>query len=115
MRRLFQFNRIDEASRRVTLTVIAPPILVDTWANGISSSRSAALKIATSPVPPWPEWQALIIDVSIGYKFSHFPVRKPTAIIVTTIDKMVMMLLIVNAAISLSHGVIETPIANKSG
>ena len=61
------------------------------------------------------EWQALITAVSIGYRFSHFPVRKPTTIIVTTIDKMVMMLLIVNAAISLSHGVIETPIANKSG
>ena len=35
-------------------------------ANGISSIRLAAVKIATSPVPPWPLWQAFTIADSIG-------------------------------------------------
>lgn len=73
---------------------------VDTWAKGISSSLSAALKMATSPVPPCPEWHALIMAVSIGYMFSHFPVKKPTAIMVTTTDRIVIILLRLKAATS---------------
>jgi len=38
----------------VVVTVIAPPILVAMEAKGISCMRFAAVKIATSPVPPWP-------------------------------------------------------------
>ena len=32
------------------------------WANGISCKRLAAVRIATSPVPPCPEWQAFTIN-----------------------------------------------------
>ena len=48
------------------VTVIAPPIRVAICAKGISSIRLAAVKIATSPVPPWPLWQAFTIADSIG-------------------------------------------------
>jgi len=36
-------------------------------ANGIKVMRLAAVRIATSPVPPCPLWQALTIAASIGY------------------------------------------------
>jgi hypothetical protein len=39
---------------RARVTVTAPPIRVEICANGISSMRFAAVRIATSPVPPWP-------------------------------------------------------------
>jgi hypothetical protein len=38
----------------VFVTVIAPPILVAVEANAINCMRFAAVKLATSPVPPWP-------------------------------------------------------------
>lgn len=43
-------NRANSAS--ATVTVSAPPIRVATCANGISTIRFDALRIATSPVPP---------------------------------------------------------------
>ena len=43
-------------------------------ANGINDMRLAAVSIATSPVPPWPLWQAVTMAVSIGY----MPIRRPT-------------------------------------
>ena len=45
-------NRLSAINASVT--VIAPPMRVATWANGSSSIRFAAVRIAISPVPPWP-------------------------------------------------------------
>jgi len=36
----------------VSVTVMAPPIRVAIWAKGISCIRFAAVRMATSPVPP---------------------------------------------------------------
>ena len=54
------------SASRVNMIVIAPPIRVAICANGISCMRFAAVRIATSPVPPWPARQAMTIAVSIG-------------------------------------------------
>ena len=40
------------------VTVTAPPIRVAIWAKGISCIRLAAVRMATSPVPPCPLWHA---------------------------------------------------------
>ena len=53
--------------------------------------------------------------VSIGYMLSKRPTTAPVAISVTTVLTMVMRFGRLNAAISLSHGVIDTPMANNSG
>ena len=98
----------------VTVTTIAPPIRVAICANGINCIRFAAVRIATSPVPPCPLWQAFTIAVSIGYIFIRRPTTKPVPISVATVDTIVTTLTIVNAAVSLSQGVIATPIANSS-
>ena len=45
----------------------------------------------------------------------HRPTTKPVPIKVTTVDTMVTILAIWNAAISLSHGVSATPMANNNG
>src|SRR5260370_3741201 len=100
---------------RTRVTVIAPPIRVAIWANGISCIRFAAVRIATSPVPPWPEWQAFTIAVSIGYMLISRPINAPVAINVNTEATIVMRLGIVKAAISLFQGVSDTPIANSNG
>src|SRR5882672_6852843 len=98
-----------------SVTVIAPPIRVAIWANGMSCMRSAAVRMATSPVPPCPLWHALMIATSIGYIFRRRPTRNPVPINVITVQMMVSSVGSVKAAISLSHGVSETPIANSSG
>src|SRR6266851_7961514 len=90
---------------RTRVTVIAPPIRVAIWAKGISCIRFAAVRIATSPVPPWPEWQAFTIAVSIGYMLISRPINAPVAINVNTVATIVMRLGIVKAAISLFQGV----------
>src|ERR1035438_5053172 len=97
------------------VTVIAPPIGVAIWANGISVMRLAAVRMATSPVPPWPLWQAFTMAVSMGYIFNQCPTRAPVAISVATVETMVMMVGRLKAAISLSHGVSDTPMANSRG
>jgi hypothetical protein len=99
----------------VVVTVIAPPILVAMEAKGISCMRFAAVKIATSPVPPWPLWQAFTMAVSIGYNLRNRPMTNPDPISVKTVTTTVTMYVGVNAAISLSHGVKDTPIANSKG
>src|SRR5438270_10519044 len=53
-------------SARASVTVIAPPIRVATWAKGIMLIRSHAERIATSPVPPWLARQAATIPDSTG-------------------------------------------------
>ena len=77
--------------------------------------RFAAVRIATSPVPPWPLWQALMMAASIGYILSSRPTTAPTDINVTTVLTIVIRLGKLNAATSLSQGVSETPIANRRG
>ncbi len=49
-----------------SVTTMAPPIRVATCAKGISTMRLAAVRIAMSPVPPWPECVALMMAASIG-------------------------------------------------
>src|SRR6266550_8993838 len=56
-----------------------------------------------------------MIAVSIGYMLSQYPTSPPVAINVATVLTIVIKLGRLNAAISLSHGVIDTPIANRSG
>ena len=97
------------------VTVTAPPIRVAIWAKGISCIRLAAVRMATSPVPPCPLWHALIMADSIGYMPSNRPTNAPVAINVATVQEIVIMLGRLKAAISLSQGVIETPMANRSG
>ena len=94
---------------------MAPPMRVAIWAKGMSCMRSAAVRMATSPVPPWPEWQAFTIAVSIGYMPMRRPTRKPVVIRVNTVETMTMRFTRVKAAISLSQGVSETPMAKSSG
>ena len=43
--------------------------------------RFAAVRMATSPVPPWPLWQALTMAASIGYMLRNQPTRAPVAIV----------------------------------
>src|SRR5262249_46340350 len=117
---LYVFFRFrDHTSRaktmRTNVTVMAPPMRVAICANGMSCMRLAAMRMPTSPVPPWPLWHAFTIAVSIGYIPSIRPTNAPVPIRVATVATMVMRLGKLNAAISLSHGVIETPIANSSG
>jgi len=50
---------------RASVTVMAPPIRVEICANGISTMRLDAVRIATSPVPPWPLWQAVTISAQV--------------------------------------------------
>lgn len=59
-------------------TVKAPTILVFTWAKDINSIRSAAERMATSPVSPIPERKTVIKAASIGYVFNNSADRKPT-------------------------------------
>src|SRR5215475_12777926 len=96
---------IRDSTISVSVTVMAPPIRVAIWANGISCMRLAAVRMATSPVPPCPLWQALMIAVSIGYMLRNLPTIAPTAIRVATVQKIVIMLGTLNAATSLSQGV----------
>jgi len=56
-----------------------------------------------------------MIAASIGYIFSQRPTTAPVAISVATVLTMVMRFGRLNAATSLSHGVIDTPMANNSG
>src|SRR6476469_5634266 len=104
-----------ERAISTSVTVIAPPIRVAIWAKGISCIRLAAVRIATSPVPPCPLWQALMIAVSIGYILRKRPTRNPVPMSVATVEMIVTSVGSVKAAISLSHGVSATPIANSSG
>lgn len=92
-----------------SVTVIAPPMRVATCANGINTIRLAAVRMATSPVPPCPLCVALMMAVSTGYIFSQRPTTNPVAINDATVAKMVMTLAGWKAATSLSHGVIATP------
>src|SRR5262249_18750327 len=60
---LYVFFRFrDHTSRaktmRTNVTVMAPPMRVAICANGMSCMRLAAVRMATSPVPPWPLWHA---------------------------------------------------------
>jgi hypothetical protein len=52
---------------------------------------------------------------SMGYMLSQRPTSAPMAISVATVLMLVMRFGKLNAAISLSHGVIDTPMANNSG
>ena len=54
-----------------------------------------------------------MIAASIGYMPSQRPTNAPVAISVTTVLTIVIKLGRLNAAISLSHGVIDTPILDK--
>src|SRR5262249_21758789 len=74
---------------RVMVTVMAPPMRVAIWANGINCMRLAAVRMATSPVPPWPLWQAFTIAMSMGYMPSRRPTMKPVPISVITVAAMV--------------------------
>ena len=65
--------------------------------------------------PGEPFRAAFTIAVSIGYIFNMRPTTKPVPISVATVATIVTTLTSVNAAMSLSHGVIATPIANSSG
>ena len=67
------------------------------------------------PVPPCPLWHALIMADLIGYMPSNRPTNAPVAINVATVQKIVTILGKLKAAINLSKGVIETPMANRSG
>src|SRR5450631_344809 len=97
------------------VTVIAPPIRVAICANGIRVMRLAAVRMATSPVPPWPLWQAFTMAASMGYIFIQYPTKAPIAISVATVETMVITVGRLKAAINLSHGVSDTPIANNNG
>ncbi len=50
--------------------------------------RLAAERMATSPVPPKPEWQQVTIADAIGYMFMNRAQRSPEA----TMPKMVAMI-----------------------
>jgi hypothetical protein len=60
-------RQMNQAKAEIAIvTVTAPPMRVAICAKGINSIRLAAVKIATSPVPPWPLWQAFTIADSMG-------------------------------------------------
>jgi hypothetical protein len=45
-----------------------------------------AVRIATSPVPPCPLWQAVTMAVSIGYIRSQPPTKNSVVMIATTVE-----------------------------
>src|SRR5205823_1482011 len=72
-----------------SVTVTAPPMRVAIWANGISCMRLAALRMATSPVPPWPQRQAATMPTSMGYMPISRATPKPVPTMAATVATMV--------------------------
>ncbi len=58
-------RRRQDSARRLSLTVMAPPMRVAIWAKGINGILFAAVRMATSPALPWPLWQAFTTAASM--------------------------------------------------
>lgn len=99
----------------IKLIVIAPPILVATWAKGIISSRSAVDKIAIFPEPPIDAWFKEIMPDSTGYIFVNRDMKNPFNAKVKTTDNKTAKYRQVKIARTSSRDINTIPIATITG
>ncbi len=95
--------------------MVAPPMRVAIEQKGSNISRLAAVKMATSPVPPCAAEQEHTTATSIGYMLMRRATRKAVDIKAVTVKTTMMMFRMANAPTNLSQGVMDTPTANSSG
>src|SRR5882724_2322335 len=98
-----------------SVTVIAPPIRVAVWANGMSCILFEVSRMATSPEPPLLQRQAVTIARSTGYMLIQRATTKPVRVIAATVATIVNRLGSAQAATSLSQGVMARLLVKITG
>src|SRR5579859_5705374 len=97
------------------VTMVAPPRRVAMEQKGRRAKRLAAVRMATSPVPPCAAEQEHTTATSMGYMLMRLPTKKAVEISTSTVETTTMTLRMVKAETSLSQGVIEAPTENSRG